>query len=218
MAGIGVDACVVERPLAQVGVVADALPRGSGIVGLEHPAFFGLYYGVDAVAVVVADGYADFAQDAFWQAGVARDVGPGFAAIGAFPESASLAAAVEGVWSAPGCPCGGVERIGVLGIEADIQRAGSLIYVEHLAPGLAAIGGFVDAAFLAGHPDFAERGDPDGVWIGGVDARTADGVGFFQPQVLPGFALVIAAVDAVAVGDVSAQGVLAHAHVHDVGV
>ena len=72
---------------------------------------------------------------------------------------------------------------------------------EHLRPGLAAVGGLVEAAVAARRPQRALRGDVDRVAVLRVDDDAADVLGALEADVRPRPAAVLALVDAVAVAD-----------------
>src|SRR5262249_53482527 len=89
---------------------------------------------------------------------------------------------------------------------------------QHLLPGLAAVGGFVQPAVAAGVPERALGGDVDHVGVARVDDDAADVLRVLQADVAPGLAAVVGAVDAVAVGDAALAVVLRGADPDDVGV
>ena len=85
---------------------------------------------------------------------------------------------------------------------------------QHLLPGLAAVGGLVEAAVAAGAPQRSLGGDVDDVRVARIDDDLADVLGVLQADVLPADAAVARAVDAVAVADAALGVVLAGAHPH----
>ena len=101
-----------------------------------------------------------------------------------------------------------VKRVGLSPVDDQIDRAGLVVDVEHLRPGLPSITCLEHAAFLAGRPQASHRRDVDNVGIGRVDDDAADLPGFLQPHPLPRLAGVGRLVDAVArVRDADARGV-----------
>src|SRR5438270_13047316 len=90
---------------------------------------------------------------------VARQVGPARAAVGRAVQAAPRTAAREVPWQPSCLPERGIDDARVVRIEADIDRAGLLVLVEDLAPGLAAVAGTgrsarrVGAECLAQGPD-----------------------------------------------------------------
>ena len=66
-----------------------------------------------------------------------------------------------------------VERVGIAAVDDEIDRAGLVVDVEHLRPGLAAVDRLEHAALLVGGPQVAHRRDVDDVGVGRVDRRCA---------------------------------------------
>ena len=85
-------------------------------------------------------------------------------------------------------------------------------------PGLAAVGGLVEAALAAALPQRAGRGHVDHVGIARVHHDAGDVLGELEADVAEGAAAVFALVDAVAVGDAALVVVLAGAHPDDGGI
>src|SRR3989441_11976954 len=94
----------------------------------------------------------------------------------------------------------------VVRIEADIDRAGLLVLVEDLAPGLAAVGGAEHAALGVGAEGMAEGRDENDIGILRVDDQRADLAGVPEAGVAPGPAAADRLVDAIAVRHVAARG------------
>src|SRR5262249_33497079 len=88
---------------------------------------------------------------------------------------------------------------------------------QHLLPGLAAVGGAVDAALGVGAEGVAEDSSVGDVGVFRVDDHLPD-LPLLFPDVLPALAAVGGAVAAVAGGGVAADVGLARADVDDVGV
>ncbi len=91
--GIGIDAGVVPGALAQGAVFVELLPALAAVVGAIHAALIGLHDGPHAVLLHGRGRYADDAERAFGKAFVFRNLHPGIAAVGAFPQGRTLAAA-----------------------------------------------------------------------------------------------------------------------------
>ena len=162
------------------------------------------------------DGQADAAQVLGGQAGL--ELRPGGAAVGRFVDGA-LRAAVDQRPDVPAALVGGGEQhVGVARIEDDVGDAGVLADGQHLLPGLAAVGGLVQAAVAARPPERSLGGDVDDVGVARVDDDLADVLGLLQAHVLPDLAAVVGAVDAVAVADAALAVVLAGADPDDVRV
>ena len=69
---------------------------------------------------------------------------------------------------------------------------------QHARPGLAAVGGAIDAALLLRAGQAAERAGEDDVGVGRIDDDASDAAGFIEAHVGPGVAGVGGFVDAVA--------------------
>src|SRR5262249_31476430 len=137
----------------------------------------------------------------------ATHFGPGVAAIARFVESALGASVDECVNVAAALPGGGEHHVGVVRRLGNVGSAGVFADGEDGLPGLAAVGGFVEAAVAAGAPERTLRSDEDYVGIAGIDENPADVLALFESHVTPGFAAVVGAVDAVSIAD-AALGVV----------
>ena len=80
-------------------------------------------------------------------------------------------------------PHAGVEDRRLLRIEREVGAAGVGVDVEHLLPGLAAVGRLVDAALLVRAPQLAGGADVDRVRRLGIDLDAGDALGVLQPDV-----------------------------------
>ncbi len=110
----------------------------------------------------------------------------------------------------------GVERVGVMPVEDEVDRAGRVVDVEDLLPGLAAIDRLEHPALFVRRPEVAHRRDVDDLGIGRMDQDAGHVVRVLQAHLLPGLPGVRGLVDAVTrVGDPHARRV-ARAHPHDV--
>src|SRR5262249_49431164 len=127
---------------------------------------------------------------------------PGVAAVVGAVQAAAGPAADELPGAAAGPPQGGAEDARAVWVAADVDGAGVGGLFEDLLPGLAAVGGAVDAALGVGAEGAAEDGGVGDVGVARVDDNLADLAGLF-PEVFPGLAAVGRAVDAVAGGDVA---------------
>src|SRR5581483_8551022 len=156
-------------PLAEGPAVVDVVPRLAAVVGAEQAALVGLDHGVDAPAVGGGDGQLDLAPGAGRQplaalaAGALRDVlgdelRPGVAAVARGVQAAARPAAGQLPRFAARLPEPGEKHLRRRGVHRDVAGAGVLILVEDLLPGLAAIGGAVDAALLAWAEGVAQDG------------------------------------------------------------
>ena len=103
-----------------------------------------------------------------WESG--GELLPGVAAVGGFEKTAA-GAGPRAVF--PGAlargPQHGVDGARVGGIEREVDRAGVFVFVEHLLPGVAAIGGAEDAALGVGAVGVAEHGREEAIGIARID-------------------------------------------------
>ena len=90
-------------------------------------------------------GQADSAELAFGQAVFGGALGPGFARVMAHKEAGAFATALKEPGPATVFPHGSKKLVGVDRVDHQVGRATAVVAVEHLAPGLASVGGFVDA-------------------------------------------------------------------------
>jgi hypothetical protein len=115
-------------------------------------------------------------------------------------------------------PDGGVENVGIGGVDDEVAGTGDVGLEEDFGPGLATVFGAKDTALGVGAGHVADGRDVDQVGIFGIDADAADLLRGFEADVRPGLAGVGGLVHAVAVGGVAAHGGFAGADVQDVGV
>ena len=216
--GVGEDAGVVPGALLDVALAVDLGPVGAAVVGVVDAAVFGFNDNPKAVGLGRRGGDADAAEDALGQAGIVAEFFPGVAAVGGLPEAAVGAAALKGPGLAEELVDGGVEDLGVAGVDRKIDGSGAVALKEDFLPGFAAVAGAEDTAFRVGSGPVAHGGDVGDVGVFGVDLDGADLLGVGKAHVLPGLAGVGGLVDPVAVGGVAAKVGLAHAGVDDVGV
>src|SRR5205085_1837747 len=159
--------------------------------------------GVDAAAVAGGDRQADAAPNAGGQA-VAGELLPGVAAVGRAVQATAGAAAGEVPRPPPRLPQGGEQHARVVRVEGDVDGAGVGVLLEDLLPGLAAVGGAVDAALGVGAERLAEDGGEGDVGVLRVDGDLTD-LTFLLPDVGPVLTGVGRAVEAVARLDVAAD-------------
>ncbi len=103
-------------------------------------------------------------------------------------------------------------------MHGEVHDAGTLVEVEHLAPGGAAVRALEDAALLVRTERIAERGDPDGVGIIGMNDDAADLAGIRQADEAPCPALVGRAIGADSRRHVAADAGRPGAGVDHVGI
>ena len=68
--------------------------------------------------------------------------------------------------------------------------------MEHLAPGVASVGGFENAALGVCAPGRSHGCDPNGIGVVAVHNNAVDVAGFFESHALPSFSAIEGAVDA----------------------
>src|SRR5262249_1029301 len=98
-------------------------------------------------------------------------------------------------------PRGDDEGLRIARVHDDIDDAGLVVDVVNSLPGLAAVSRLEEAAFLIGAIEPAERADINSVGILRMNYDAADLEALGEPLVLPRFAAVGGAIDAVAIGD-----------------
>ena len=208
--GIHPDLGVVERPhvlrgrfhpglAAVVGAVEPAgrlLPLGP-LDRLRIGRGVGLDHGVDDLGIARRDRDADAPLHRLGKA-VALELGPGGAGVGALPERAAGAAALQEVRPAHPLPARGVERAGIRRVHRHVHEPRLVADELDELPGLAAVGGLVEPPLGVGVPDGAQRRDIHGVRVGGVHHDAADRLGLLQAHRLPGEAAVGALEDSLA--------------------
>ena len=91
-------------------------------------------------------------------------------------------------------PGRGQQHIGIVRVEHHVGDAGVLAGGQDLLPGLAVVGGLVEAAFAACSPQPALRRHVDHVAVARIDDDLADMAAGLESQVLPGLSAVIATI------------------------
>src|SRR5436853_3078473 len=214
---VGEDRGKIPGALSEPAVVVHAPPVLAGVVRAVQAPFGRLDHRVDAPRVGARDRDMDAPEYARGQA-VARQVGPARAAVARAVQAAPRTAAREVPWQPSCLPERGVHDARVVRIEADIDRAGLLVLVEDLAPGLAAVRAADHAALAGGAEGMAEGRDASDIGILRVDDQRADLAGVPEADVAPGPAAVDRLVDAIAVRHVAARGRLPGADIDDVRI
>ena len=103
---------------------------------------------------------------------------------------------------------GGIDRVGIVGVDRNIGEAGVLAYVQDLLPGLASVRRLVEAAIATGRPERTFRGDEDGVAVLRTDRDSTDVLRVLQANVGPALPSVFGFVDSIAVIDAALRVVL----------
>ena len=117
-----------------------------------------------------------------------------------------------------GLPQGGVDHVGIAGLEGHVDGPGVGVVEQRPGPGPTAIGGAEHAALRIGTVGMAERGCQQHVRVARIDQDLADLLGVLQPDGGPGGPAVGRAEHAFALGDIGAHVGLARADVDDVAI
>ena len=102
--------------------------------------------------------------------------GPGFSRVSRFPKSGTGATAIEAPRSSAPLIRRRVKRLVVRRIHDQIGEARVFVDELDVVPGLAAVGGFEDAAFFVWAKQMAQHGDIDYVRIFRIDNDPRDGL------------------------------------------
>ena len=195
---IDVDLGVVERAVEHAVVVVDQLEVASAVGGEVQPAVLHrLDQRVDPVRVRARDREAHAPHLRIRESVLLRQLRPALAPVVRDVEPRPVAVpGLEEPGPAPERPHGREHLVRVLRVLDELGDAGVLVHVEDLPPGLATVGGLVDAALRAGRPDRAHGAHPEGVRIVRVQDDPVDLAGLLEAHELPGRAAVHGAVDA----------------------
>ena len=215
---IGDDVRVIKGALTDVATPVRKCPRCAGIVALEQTTVIVLHDGVHAIRIRRAYRHTDATNEATRQPLVARDLGPRLAAVSALEQAAASATAGHLEFLAVRLPQRCVHHVRIVAVDRDVDRAGLVVAIQHLAPTLAAIGALEHAALCTRHAVLAERRDEHDVRIRGMNADLGDAVTLLEADMRPRLAGIGAAVNAVARHDVAANARLTHADVDDVRI
>ena len=208
----GFDLLVVVRTGAAGDVRVPPLPA---LTLVERPVeaalvVVRLHGGVHDFGVRRGDGESDLSHIAARESG--RDPAPALAAVGGLVDAGVGAAGEVPPDLAPTFVRRRVDHVRVAGGELDVGDAGVLVDLQHEPPGVAAVGGLVDAALSARGPERPLRRHEDDVAVARVDEDLPDVLRGGEPDVLPRLPAVAAAVDAVPPADVAPAHVLSRAH------
>ena len=145
---------------------------------------------------------------------------PGVSAVGGLEQSA--AGSVDFVAVLPRAlarfPHGGIDHVGIRGIDLDVGGAGVLVFVDDLLPGLAAIGGAEKAALFIRAVGMAEHGGEDSIGIARIDGERGNLQAIAQAEMSPGFSGVSRFVDSVADREIGAMQAFAAGDINNVGI
>src|ERR1700722_81298 len=141
---------------------------------------------------------------------------PGCSTVPRAVKSTSRSAAGHTPGSAASLPQRCEKNVGVVRVEGDIDASGVLIFVQHLFPGLAAIGGTENTAFGVWPIRVSERCHENNIRIVGIDNDFADSAAIVQADIFPALAPVKRFVNSITLSNVSANARLARANVNGV--
>src|SRR6185436_8908298 len=113
-------------------------------------------------------------QDTLWQALVARDFGPGVAAVGRLEQAAARATAGEAPRVATRLPEGRVQHARIVWIHAQVAGAGVGGSEQDVLPGRTPVTRTEDAPLLVGAMRVAQGGHVHDIRVGGMHAHFGD--------------------------------------------
>jgi hypothetical protein len=185
-------------------MVAHFFPGGPPVFGPEKSPFFFRGFHDQVKHIAVGRRYGDAHSPDMHLGKPLHDGVPALPAIlgavhGRFGSAADL-----GKDMPPALLAGGIQYIRIHRIHHYIIYPCILADLQHLAPGLPAIGRLIQAAVPAGSPGRSFGCHKDHIGIPGVHHDASDLAGLFQSHVLPGLAAVLRFVDPVSI----AQGPL----------
>ena len=100
----------------------------------------------------------------------ACELGPGVAAVGAFVDAPFQRATDDSPWLTLPVPHGSEDHARAAGLKFQIGGTQGVGNIEDLLPGLAAIGGAIDAALFVGNEWISSDCHEHDIGIGGMDA------------------------------------------------
>jgi hypothetical protein len=151
-----------------------------------------------------------------WQS--VRELAPRRATVGALPERAPGAAAVEAERRAAPLVARGVHRIRIRRVHGHIHHAGVGVHVEDARPRPTTVERAIQSALLVRPPQLAHRGHEDSVAVGRIDHDAPDVRRRAQPHVRERAPTIGALVHTVAPARALPVGALTRAHPHDARV
>src|SRR5579862_6127031 len=145
---------------------------------------------------------------------------PGAAAVSGFEKSSARAVIFVVVFprALTNFPHGGIDGIGIRGIDLDVGAARVVVLGNNFLPALSAVGGAIDAALLAGSVGMAEDGREDFVGIARIGGERGNLLAVGEAEMSPRLAGVGGLVNAVADGKVGTMQSLTTGDVDDVGI
>ena len=202
---------VIVRTGAAAHRIGALNPARAAVCRAPYPSFTAVQLNrrVHHIGILRRDSQADLAEVALGQA--LLEPGPAAAAVGGLVQGGLRSAAHIARYRAVMLPGGRVQHVGITRIDNHIGHAGPLAAAQGFLPGVAAVGGFVQAALAAFAPQRAVHRRPHRVRVLRVHDDRGDVLGVLQPLVGPGVAAVLGKIDAVAKAHVAAADVFARA-------
>ena len=218
-AAAGAGCGAVGRFACRAAASAGRAAIGSGAAA-GAAAGAGLDLRVDDARFGAENGNGDAAVEAVLGARPARrlDAAPTVAAVCRFPKPGAGAAAVIAPPGAHTLQRRRKQNLRIYGVDGDVVEAGIGVDVFGLLPGLAAIRRLEKTALRIRAEEMAHGRHVNDARIGRVHDDAADGLRVVQPEMIPGFAAVGGAPDAVADRRTLAIVGLAGADVDDVRI
>ncbi len=178
-----------SRPLGGCCGGAPSAPAGGGDGAFNRR--------VENVRPLAGDVERDAAQRRLIE-NTALDARPRLAAVGRLPDTAARAAAVHAARRPPPLVRRRINDLAVRRIDHQLVRAGVVVDLEHVLPGLASVGRLEHAAFAARAPQAAGGRNQHHVGVARIDGDAVDVLRRAKAHVRVGLAAVGRLVDAVA--------------------
>src|ERR1035438_10481513 len=121
---------------------------------------------------------------------------PRSARVRALEQSAARASGAEVMRLTTHVPHGGIEHTRILRVHRHLRASGAVVAVEKLRPGLAAVGGFENAALHVRIPQVTESACVHRVAVLRIDHNTADVLGVGKSDGFPVLAAIARAINA----------------------
>src|SRR5262249_54578448 len=149
------------------------LPGAAAVIRAIDPAGVGFDHRPDPIGIGGRDRHAGPSPQSLGQA-LAVEALPGVPTVGALPEPAAGAAALQAPRGAPRLPGRGVEHTWILGIHAQVHRAGAVVHEQHAFPGGATVPRAEHAALVIDAERVSERRDVRHFRVPRIDADAPD--------------------------------------------